>query len=49
METILMPTPSKTSVLPTGGGQALFDASDAVFLLLDHQAGLFQKPVCSRP
>ena len=37
-----MPTPSKTSVLPTGGGQALLDTSDTVFLLLDHQAGLFQ-------
>ena len=39
-----MPTPSKnpSSVLPTGGGQALLDASDTVFLLLDHQAGLFQ-------
>src|SRR6201988_4741543 len=33
-------TPS--SVLPTGGGQALLDPSDSVFLLLDHQAGLFQ-------
>ncbi|MEQ8294725.1 MAG: isochorismatase family protein [Roseovarius sp.] len=33
---------SKTSVLPTGGGQALFDPSDAVILLLDHQTGLFQ-------
>lgn len=30
------------SVLPTGGGAALFDASDAVILLLDHQSGLFQ-------
>jgi nicotinamidase-related amidase len=30
------------SVLPTGGGQALLDTSDTVFLLLDHQAGLFQ-------
>ena len=30
------------SVLPTGGGQALIDTSDTVFLLLDHQAGLFQ-------
>jgi nicotinamidase-related amidase len=35
--------PSATSsVLPTGGGQALFDVSDTVMLLLDHQAGLFQ-------
>jgi len=31
-----------SSVLPTGGGQALIDTSDTVFLLLDHQAGLFQ-------
>jgi nicotinamidase-related amidase len=30
------------SVLSTGGGQALLDTSDSVFLLLDHQAGLFQ-------
>jgi nicotinamidase-related amidase len=29
-------------VLPTGGGKALLDISDTVFLLLDHQAGLFQ-------
>ena len=38
-------TPSGTapaSVLPTGGGVALLDPSDTVFLLLDHQAGLFQ-------
>jgi hypothetical protein len=33
---------SKTSVLPSGGGQALFDPSDVVFLLLDHQSGLSQ-------
>jgi nicotinamidase-related amidase len=33
---------SKSSVLPTGGGQALIDPSDTVILLLDHQAGLFQ-------
>jgi nicotinamidase-related amidase len=33
---------SKSSVLPTGGGQMLLDPSDTVFLLLDHQAGLFQ-------
>lgn len=32
----------KSSVLPTGGGQALLDPSDTVILLLDHQAGLFQ-------
>jgi nicotinamidase-related amidase len=31
-----------SSVLPSGGGQALLDTSDAVLLLLDHQAGLFQ-------
>ena len=39
-----MATPSKTpsSVLPTGGGKALLDTSDTLFLLLDHQAGLFQ-------
>jgi nicotinamidase-related amidase len=30
------------SVLATGGGTALLDISDTVFLLLDHQAGLFQ-------
>lgn len=33
---------AKTSVLPTGGGQALFDPSDILLLLLDHQSGLFQ-------
>jgi nicotinamidase-related amidase len=33
-------TPS--SVLPTGGGLALIDTTDSVFLLLDHQSGLFQ-------
>lgn len=31
-----------TSVLPTGGGAALLDPSDAVIVLLDHQTGLFQ-------
>ena len=31
-----------SSVLPTGGGAALLDASDTAFLLLDHQSGLFQ-------
>ena len=36
------PVPARPSVLPTGGGQALLDPSDTVFLLLDHQAGLFQ-------
>ena len=35
-------TGNPSSVLPTGGGQALFDPSDTVILLLDHQAGLFQ-------
>jgi nicotinamidase-related amidase len=33
---------TKSSVLPTGGGQALLDPSDSVILLLDHQSGLFQ-------
>ncbi|MDP9759509.1 isochorismatase family protein (plasmid) [Rhizobium sp. NIBRBAC000502774] len=33
---------SKPSVLPTGGGAALIDPSDALILLLDHQSGLFQ-------
>jgi nicotinamidase-related amidase len=31
-----------SSVLPTGGGQALLDPADTVLLLLDHQTGLFQ-------
>jgi nicotinamidase-related amidase len=31
-----------SSVHPTGGGAALLDPSDTVFLLLDHQSGLFQ-------
>src|SRR5262249_7462996 len=31
-----------SSILPTGGGAALLNPSDTVFLLLDHQAGLFQ-------
>jgi nicotinamidase-related amidase len=31
-----------SSVLPTGGGKALINPSDTLFLLLDHQAGLFQ-------
>src|SRR5918998_2029520 len=35
-------TPNVSSVLPTGGGAALLDASDTAFLLLDHQSGLFQ-------
>jgi nicotinamidase-related amidase len=34
--------PTTSSVLPTGGGKALFDTSDVAILLLDHQAGLFQ-------
>ena len=38
----LAQTTPRASVLPSGGGQALIDASDTVFLLLDHQAGLFQ-------
>jgi nicotinamidase-related amidase len=33
---------ASSSVLPTGGGQALIDPSDTLILLLDHQAGLFQ-------
>ena len=33
---------AKSSVLPTGGGQALLDPNDTVILLLDHQSGLFQ-------
>jgi len=36
------PGGAPSSVLPTGGGQALLDPSDAVILLLDHQSGLFQ-------
>ena len=32
----------KASTLPTGGGRALLDPSDALILLLDHQSGLFQ-------
>jgi nicotinamidase-related amidase len=32
----------KHHVVKSGGGQALFDVSDAVILLLDHQSGLFQ-------
>lgn len=37
-----IPPRSKSSVLPSGGGAALIDPSDALFLLLDHQSGLFQ-------
>lgn len=33
---------TKSSILPSGGGAALMDPSDAVILLLDHQSGLFQ-------
>ncbi len=36
------PSPSKSSVLPTGGGAALLDPTDTLILLLDHQSGLFQ-------
>ena len=43
---IASPNPSafaqSANVLPSGGGAALIDTSDAVILLLDHQAGLFQ-------
>jgi nicotinamidase-related amidase len=35
-------TTGSSSVLPTGGGKALFDTADVAILLLDHQAGLFQ-------
>ena len=35
-------TARPSSVLPSGGGQALLDPSDTVLLLLDHQTGLFQ-------
>jgi hypothetical protein len=35
-------SPAGSSVLSTGGGQALLDPSDTVLLLLDHQSGLFQ-------
>jgi nicotinamidase-related amidase len=36
------PGAAASSVLPSGGGQALIDTSDSALLLLDHQAGLFQ-------
>ncbi len=39
---VLAQSARPSSVLPTGGGQALLDPSDAVLLLLDHQTGLFQ-------
>jgi nicotinamidase-related amidase len=35
-------SPVRSSVLSTGGGQALIDPSDTVLLLLDHQSGLLQ-------
>ena len=35
-------SPRRSSVLSTGGGEALIDPSDTVILLLDHQSGLFQ-------
>jgi nicotinamidase-related amidase len=31
-----------SSVLPSGGGEALLDPSDTVLLMLDHQSGLLQ-------
>jgi nicotinamidase-related amidase len=37
-----IPGAGAPSVLPTGGGKALLDASDTAILLLDHQSGLFQ-------
>jgi len=37
-----IPGAGAPSVLPTGGGVALLDASDTAILLLDHQTGLFQ-------
>ncbi|SDH43104.1 MULTISPECIES: isochorismatase family protein [unclassified Duganella] len=37
-----MTSPTKTSVLSTGGGARLLDPADTVVLLLDHQSGLFQ-------
>jgi nicotinamidase-related amidase len=37
-----IPGTGSPSVLATGGGAALLDASDTVILLLDHQTGLFQ-------
>lgn len=32
----------RSSVLPSGGGLALLDPADTVFLMLDHQSGLLQ-------
>ncbi len=40
--TALAQTAARSSVLPSGGGQALLDPADTVILLLDHQSGLFQ-------
>ena len=37
-----MASKKTSSVLSTGGGQALLDPGDTAILLLDHQAGLFQ-------
>jgi nicotinamidase-related amidase len=36
------PATAPSSVLPSGGGQALLNAADVAILLLDHQSGLFQ-------
>lgn len=33
---------ARSSVLPSGGGQALLDVNDTVILLIDHQSGLLQ-------
>jgi isochorismate hydrolase len=33
---------NSSSSMPTGGGKARINPSDTVFLMLDHQAGLFQ-------
>jgi nicotinamidase-related amidase len=42
MEVYMAVNQNSLSVLPTGGGKALINASDTVFLMLDHQSGLFQ-------
>ena len=47
MSCVVMPSDANaqhaaSSVLPSGGGQALLDPSDTVLLLLDHQTGLLQ-------
>lgn len=39
---VLAQSPRPSSVLPSGGGQALLDPADTVLLLLDHQTGLLQ-------